>query len=168
MAISSTRGTRGHGPKLEMYEPASVSRALLWGGWGVRVEASGDMEVEVAQSRRTLCDPVDSIQSMEVSRAEHWSGQPFTSSGDLTTQGSDPGLPHCRQILYQLSHDLQRWVTNGDCLKPALGCPDFSPRLNLMNLWSISHPLPISTGRHQDFMIHIITMKSLHWLQWFK
>ena len=24
--------------------------------------------------------------------------------GILTTQGSNPGLPHCRQILYQLSH----------------------------------------------------------------
>ena len=24
--------------------------------------------------------------------------------GIFPTQGSDPGLPHCRQILYQLSH----------------------------------------------------------------
>jgi len=30
---------------------------------------------------------------MEFSRLEYWSGQPFPS-----------GLPHCRQILYQLSH----------------------------------------------------------------
>ena len=26
------------------------------------------------------------------------------SPGDLPTQGSNPGLPHCRWILYQLSH----------------------------------------------------------------
>ena len=26
------------------------------------------------------------------------------------TQGSSPGLPHCRQILYQLSHQLRIWL----------------------------------------------------------
>ena len=41
-------------------------------------------------------------QSMEFSRQEYWSGEPFRSPGDLPTQGSNPGLPHCRQILYQL------------------------------------------------------------------
>ena len=34
------------------------------------------------------------------SRPEYWSGYPFLSPGDLP----NPGLPHCRQILYQLSH----------------------------------------------------------------
>ena len=29
---------------------------------------------------------------------------PFPSPGIFTTQGSNPGLPHCRQILYELSH----------------------------------------------------------------
>ena len=38
--------------------------------------------------------------SMEFSRQEYWSGLPFPSLGDL----SDPGLPHCRQKLYHLSH----------------------------------------------------------------
>ena len=36
---------------------------------------------------------------MEFSRPEHWNGQ-----GIFPTQGSNPGLPHCRRILYQLSH----------------------------------------------------------------
>ena len=40
------------------------------------------------------------IQSMEFSRPEYWSGWPFPSPGDLP----NPGLLHCRQILYQLSH----------------------------------------------------------------
>ena len=35
---------------------------------------------------KTLCDPVD-----------------YTAHGILPTQGSNPGLPHCRRILYQLS-----------------------------------------------------------------
>ena len=44
------------------------------------------------------------IPSMEFSRPE-WSGLPFPSPGDLSNPGSlNPGLPHCRQILYQLSH----------------------------------------------------------------
>ena len=42
---------------------------------------------------------------MEFSRPESWSGQPFPSPGDLPTPGIEPTcLPHCRQILYQLSH----------------------------------------------------------------
>ena len=84
------------------------------------------------------------IQSIEFSRPEYWSGYPFPSPGKLPnpgikprspalradslpaepqekpknigvgslsllqrifpTQGSNPGLPHCRQILYHLSH----------------------------------------------------------------
>ena len=84
------------------------------------------------------------IQSMEFSRPEYWSGEPFSSPGDfpdlgikprspslqadslpaespgkpknngvdslcllqriLLTQESNQGLLHCRQILYQLSH----------------------------------------------------------------
>ena len=40
------------------------------------------------------------IQPMEFARPEYWSGQSFPSPEDLP----NPGLPHCRQILYQLSH----------------------------------------------------------------
>ena len=42
--------------------------------------------------------------SMEFPRQEYWSGLPFPSTGIFPTQGSNPGLLHCRQILYQLSH----------------------------------------------------------------
>ena len=41
---------------------------------------------------------------MEFSRPEYWSGFPFTSPGDLPNPGIEPRSPHCRQILYQLSH----------------------------------------------------------------
>ena len=37
--------------------------------------------------------------SMEFSRQEYWSGLPLSSPGDLPTQGSNPGLPHCRLTL---------------------------------------------------------------------
>ena len=49
----------------------------------------------------TLCNPMDS--SMEFSGPEYWSGNLFLLQGIFPTQGSNPGLPHCRHILYQLS-----------------------------------------------------------------
>ena len=39
---------------------------------------------------------------MDFSRPEYWSLSPL--QGIFPTQGSNPGLPHCGQILYQLSH----------------------------------------------------------------
>ena len=42
--------------------------------------------------------------SMEFSRQEYWSGLPFPSPGDLPDPGINLGLPHCRQMLYRLSH----------------------------------------------------------------
>ena len=41
---------------------------------------------------------------MGFSRQEYWSGVSFPSPGDLPDQASNPGLPHCRQMLYPLSH----------------------------------------------------------------
>ena len=42
--------------------------------------------------------------SMEFSRQEYCSGLLFPPRGNLPTEGSNPGLPHCRQTLYHLSH----------------------------------------------------------------
>ena len=38
--------------------------------------------------------------SLGFSRQEYWNGLPCSPPGDLP----NPGLPHCRQILYHLSH----------------------------------------------------------------
>ena len=38
------------------------------------------------------------------SRQEYWRGLPCPSPGDLPTQGLNPGVLHCRQILYPLSY----------------------------------------------------------------
>ena len=43
-------------------------------------------------------------QSSEFSRPEYWSGILSLLQGIFPTQESNPRLPHCRQILYQLSH----------------------------------------------------------------
>ena len=42
--------------------------------------------------------------SMGFSRQEHWSGLPCPPPGDLPTQRWNPGLLHCRRVLFRLSH----------------------------------------------------------------
>ena len=49
-------------------------------------------------SRVQLFVPSWTIQSMEFTRPEYWSGQPFPSQETFPTQGLNPGLPHYRQI----------------------------------------------------------------------
>ena len=60
--------------------------------------------VKVAQSRPTLRDPMAyTVRGSLQARTLKWVAFPF-SRGIFATQGSNPGLAHCRQILYQLSH----------------------------------------------------------------
>ena len=60
------------------------------------------------QLRPTLHDPMDcsppgsSVHG--IFRQEYWSELPFPSRGFFPTQGSNPGLLHCRRILLPLSH----------------------------------------------------------------
>jgi len=54
--------------------------------------APAEGEGEVAQSCRTLCDPVD-CSLPGFSRQEHWSGLPFPSPGDLPDPGIKLGSP---------------------------------------------------------------------------
>ena len=61
------------------------------------------VSVKVAQLCLTLCDPMDyTVLGILQARILEWVAIP--SPGDLPTQGSNPGLLHCRWILYQLSH----------------------------------------------------------------
>ena len=61
------------------------------------------MKVKVTQLYPTLCDPMDCSpwnspgQSTGLRRLS-------LLQGIFPTQGLNPGPPHCRQILYQLSH----------------------------------------------------------------
>ena len=57
----------------------------------------------------TLCDPIDgslpgsSVLGIPQARILEWVAI-FSSRGIFPTQGSNRGLPHCRRILYCLSH----------------------------------------------------------------
>ena len=85
--------------------------------------------VLISRSRRVpwcVCQPLSHVRlfatpqtvarqaplSMGFSRQEYWSGLPFPSPGIFLTQGSNPGLPHCGQILYQMSHPGSPSYTN--------------------------------------------------------
>ena len=62
-----------------------------------------------AQSCLTLCNPTEcsppgSSVHGEFSRKEYWSGCHTLFQGISPTQELNPDLLHCRQILYQLSH----------------------------------------------------------------
>ena len=63
----------------------------------------------VAKSHLTLCNPMDcSLPGSSVHRDSPGKnigvGCHALLQGIFPIQGSSPGLPHCRQILYQLSH----------------------------------------------------------------
>ena len=71
----------------------------------------------VAQSCLTLCDPLDPTRLLcpwdSPGRNTGLGCQVFLQ-GIFPTQGSNPGLLHCRWILYQLNHQgslrIQEWV----------------------------------------------------------
>ena len=69
----------------------------------------GEVKLLVIQSCLTLCDAMNpgahqALLSMGFPRQEYWSGLPFPSPGDLVDPGIEPGLMHCRWILYHVSH----------------------------------------------------------------
>ena len=66
------------------------------------------LKKKIAQSCPTLCDPMDcSLPGSSIHgilRQEYWSRLLFPSPWVFPTQGLNPGLLHCRQVLYQLSY----------------------------------------------------------------
>ena len=62
--------------------------------------------------------------------------------GIFPTQGSNPGLPHCRQILYHLSHQGSRCLFLNNCLQP-----------------------PVLTGAVKDCDYSLILSRTLIWFE---
>ena len=67
-------------------------------------------------SRVWLCDPMDyTVHGILQTKILEWVAFPF-SRGCSQHQGLNPGLLHCRRILYQLSHKgspgILEWVTH--------------------------------------------------------
>ena len=73
------------------------------------------MKVKVAQSCLTLSDPMDyTVHGILQARILDWVAFVILP-GIFPTQGSKPGLPHCGQILYQLSHKGSPWYGVRKC-----------------------------------------------------
>ena len=90
------------------------SRARGWGGREWEGPLSWDrvsfwrteVKVKVVQSCPTLCNPMDCIvHGILQARILEWVAfRFFASPRDLPNPGIEPRSPHCKQILYQLSH----------------------------------------------------------------
>ena len=95
------------------------------------------VKVLVTESCPTLWDPLNysppgaAVHGILQARILEWVAFPF-SRGIFPNQGSNLGLPHCRQILYRLSHQGQIHIN----IKPPAGfsSADFpsEPRVQLL------------------------------------
>ena len=84
--------------------PSPTPRAYLNScpSWSVKAKVKSLSRVPLFVSPWTVA--YQAPLSMGFSRQEYWRGVPLPSPGDLPTQGLNPGLLHCRQMLYHLSH----------------------------------------------------------------
>ena len=79
-----------------------ASGAQIWGDSEL-VSGLAKVKVKVALSCPTLCDPMDyTIHGILQARELEWVVSHSLLQGIFPTQGSNPCLLHCRQILYQL------------------------------------------------------------------
>ena len=95
------------------------------------------VKVKVTHSL-TICNPMDyTVHGILQARILKW-GSLSLLQGILPTQGLNPGFPHCRRILYQLSHQREadpfpRWQgqsgprteasADAEPTQPSLLCP---------------------------------------------
>ena len=101
----------GNGNSLQY---SSLENSMDRGAWWFTVHGvtnswkwlSMNKESEVAQSCQTLCDPMDTRlhHSWDFLGKSTEVGCHFLLQGTPGNQGSNPGLPNCRQTLYRLSH----------------------------------------------------------------
>ena len=68
------------------------------------VSKESERKVKVTQSCLTLCDPMNLYSPWNSPGQNAGVGSLSLLQGIFPTQGLNTGLPHCRQILYQLSH----------------------------------------------------------------
>ena len=74
------------------------------------------LKMKVTQSYLTLCDLIDhTVHGILQARVLEWVASPFSRG---SSQGSSPGLLHCRWILYQISHQGSPlvWFLRSFCL----------------------------------------------------
>ena len=116
----------------------------------------------VAQSCPTLCDPMD----CRLPGSSVHGHSPGKNSGVgclallqriFPIQGSNPGLPHCRQILYQLNHReaLEYW--SGWPIPSALDLPNPGINMGSPALQADSLPTELS-GKPNMGLLHFLIL----------
>ena len=109
----------------------------------------------LSQSCPTLCDPMDCSPPGSCVHGDSPGKKTRMSchallQGIFPTQGSNPGLQHCRPILYHLSHQgsprIQEWVTHPS----PENCPDpgIKPRSSALQADSLPDEPP---GKHKNY-----------------
>ena len=76
--------------------------------------------------------------------------------GTLPTQQSNPGLPHCRQILYCLSHQGIPMLLSNSIIFPTFVSYPFSAQKNFYFLFLFSASLFLLYCGLMDFLIHCV------------
>ena len=131
------------------------------------------MRSKVVQSLQLFAIPwtvaYQAPPSVEYSKQDYWSGLPFNSQGIFLTQGSNPGHPYCRQMLYPLSHQgslldsLKIQLLNQSCSgmeeqnEPVvffwqMGCCNYTVSQGEMTVLGRQTPFP---GAQQDVSLKI-------------
>ena len=135
----------------------------------------------VTQSCPTLCEPIDcsppdSSVHGDSSGKNTGVGCHALLQGIFSTQGSNPGLPHCRRILYHLTHQgsprILQWVaipSPGDLPYPGLkpGCPalqaDSLPAESLQ--WRPTICIPMHCSLPGSSVHEILHARILEWVR---
>ena len=90
------------------------SRQEYWNGLPPPTRFLSIVKVKVVQSCQTLCDPHRPYHPWNSPDQNTGVGSLSLLQGIFPTQESNPGLPYCRRILYQLSHKgsprIMEWV----------------------------------------------------------
>ena len=80
-----------------------------------------DIKMKVAQSCLTLCNPMDSLWN---SPDQNTGVRSCSLQGIFPTHRSNSGLPHCRRILYQLSHKGSPRILDGQPIPYPVSLPN--------------------------------------------
>ena len=115
----------------------------------------------VAQLCLTLCDPMDYSPPGFSVHGDFPGKNPGVGchallQGTLPTQQSNPGLPHCRQILYCLSHQGIPMLLSNSIIFPTFVSYPFSAQKNFYFLFLFSASLFLLYCGLMDFLIHCV------------
>ena len=135
--------------------------------------------MSVAQSCPTLCNPMDYSPSRLLflwnSPGKNFGvGCHFLLQGIFLTQGLNPGLLHCRQLLYNLTHQgspshlhpqtLDKWHCQVACpfsistlLRRSLSCPFVNSFCGLGGCLSVFVLICLMTEVEKSFHLHMLS-----------